>query len=224
MSRSPTLSNRPEGKAPMTPKSPTRPRDGRQLRREGQRWTRWLHVYSSMIALLVVLFFSFTGLTANHPEWTFGLDDVTETSSGDLPDTFIAADGSVDFLVVSEYLRVEHDVDGDVVDYGVTDIDGYISYRGPGYSADVFFDVESGSYELNVEEQGLVAVLNDLHKGRNTNSSWNWLIDISAIFLIAISVTGLVLQLFLSRRRKTALTVAAVGGLATLALLLIAVN
>ena len=33
---------------------------------------RWIHVYTSMISLLIVLFFGLTGITLNHPKWTFG--------------------------------------------------------------------------------------------------------------------------------------------------------
>ncbi len=44
------------------------------VKRETHRWARLIHVYTSMIALLVVLFFAVTGLTLNHPEWTFGSD------------------------------------------------------------------------------------------------------------------------------------------------------
>ena len=35
-----------------------------------QKWARILHAYSSMLCLLVVLFFSVTRLTLNHPNWT----------------------------------------------------------------------------------------------------------------------------------------------------------
>lgn len=195
-----------------------------KLRREGQKWTRWLHVYSSMIALLVVLFFAATGITLNHPEWTFGLDPVAESFSGTLPDAAVSEDGSVDFLVVNEYLRSEYGVDGEVSDYGVDATGGSISYRGPGYGADVFFDLETGEYQLTVEQQGLIAVLNDLHKGRDTASSWNWLIDASGVFLVVIALTGLGLQLFLSKRRRVALTVAGIGTLITLTLVIVAVT
>lgn len=177
-----------------------------------------------MIALLVVLFFSATGLTLNHPEWTFGIDPVTDTVTGYLPEDAVSTDGVVQFLVVSDFLRQEHGVEGEVSDYGVTGTEGYISYRGPGYKADAFFDTTTGSYQVNVEQQGLVAVLNDLHKGRDTASSWNWLIDASAVFLLVISLTGLVLQLFLSKRRKMALTVAGLGTALTVGLMLLAVS
>lgn len=223
MLRYPTVSDSP----PATTERPNwvaTQRRGRRLRRDGQKWTRWLHVYSSMIALLVVLFFAVTGLTLNHPEWTFGLDPVAESATGTLPSGSIADDGTVEWLAVSDYLRNQYDVDGEVSDYGTTGSEGYISYRGPGYSADVFFDTDTGSFQLDVEQEGLIAVLNDLHMGRDTTSAWNWLIDASAVFLIVISVTGIVLQLFLSKRRRLALTIAGVGALITLGLILIAVS
>lgn len=193
-------------------------------RRKGQKWTRWLHVYSSMVALMVVLFFSITGLTLNHPEWTFGIDPVAETVSGSLPDGAVDENGTVDFLVVSDYLRDQYGISGDVTDYGITGTEAYISYRGPGYKADAFLDTSTESYEVYVEQQGVIAVLNDLHKGRDTSSAWNWVIDVSAVFLILVSLTGLVLQLFLSKRRRPALTVAGLGALLAVGLMLVAVT
>ncbi len=183
----------------------------------GQKWTRLAHVYTSMIALLVVLFFGITGLTLNHPSWTLGFDPSRSTTSGTLPEGAIARDGTVEFLRVSEYLRAEEDVRGSVTDFGAEDGEGRISYRGPGYAAEVTFEIESGRYEVAAERQGFIGVMNDLHKGRDTNTSWSWLIDVSAVFLVAISATGLILQLFLKRRRTSALVVAAVGVTATVA-------
>lgn len=201
-----------------------RPKTRGKLWRDGQKWTRLTHVYVSMVALLVVLFFSATGLTLNHPEWTFGVDPVTSTYDGSLPDGSIADDGIPAYLVISDYLRDLYDITGQVSDYGTTGNQGYISYAGPGYSADVFFDSDTGEYQVTVVQQGLIGVLNDLHKGRDTVSSWSWLIDASAILLIVVSLTGLGLQLFLSKRRRLALTLAGAGTLITTALVLVAIN
>ena len=33
---------------------------------------RWLHTYISLVTLLIVLFFSITGFTLNHAEWSSG--------------------------------------------------------------------------------------------------------------------------------------------------------
>lgn len=208
----------------MTPAAPPPARGTSKLWRDTQKWTRWLHTYASMLALLVVLFFGFTGVTLNHPDWTFGFGPTEETVSGTLPADWQTADGSVEFLTVSEFLRSEHAIRGEVTDFGQTSADGFISYRGPGYSADAFFDLGTESYEITVEQQGWVGILNDLHKGRDTVSSWNWLIDVSGIFLVAIAITGLALQLLLRKRRRSALTVAGIGTLITVLLTVIAVT
>ena len=185
------------------------------------RWMRWLHVYTSMISLIVVLFFGITGLTLNHPDWTFG--DATDRTShtGTLPAGFRTGD-AIDFLVVSEYIRDEYGVNGNVTDHGVSGQEGTISYKAPGYAADLFFDTESGDYTLDIEQQGFVGVMNDLHKGRDAPGSWKWVIDLSAGLLVLVSVTGLGIQLFQRKRRTRALVFAGLGLVTTIVLVWVA--
>ena len=57
--------------------------------------------------------------------------------------------------------------------------------------------------------------MNDLHKGRDTSAAWKWVIDVSAGFLVVISLTGIGMQLFLRKRRTRALLFAAGGLIAT---------
>ncbi len=185
--------------------------DTATLKRQTHSWARWLHVYASMICLVVVLFFSVTGLTLNHPGWTLGDDPTTETHDGTFPFD-IVDDGEVDFLAISEYVRSEFDVGGTVTSHDIVGTDGAITYRNPGYSADLFFDTSSGSFDLSIEQSGAVAVMNDLHKGRDTAPFWRWVIDISAAALVLISLTGLCMQFFLRKRRTSALSLAAGGG------------
>ncbi len=181
--------------------------------RDLQRWSRWAHVYTSMTALLVVLFFAVTGLTLNHPSWTFGDDVDTMTYHGVLPFAATAPDAGVAFLSASEYVRATHGVKGRVDSFGELNGKATIAYRDPAYSAELFFDLHRGTYELTVQQQGWVAVMNDLHKGRDTASSWRWVIDVSAGLLVVVSLTGLVLQVSLRKRRRLALTTAGVATL-----------
>lgn len=169
-----------------------------------------MHVYTSMVCLLLVLFFSVTGLTLNHPSWTLGGSGSRQTVSGTLPADFKSGD-TVDWLRVAEFLRSSHGLRGQVSDHGENGGEGTISFRAPGYGADGFFDIGTGNYQLTVTSQGMLAVFNDLHKGRDTTSSWRWLIDLSAILLVVISLTGLTLQFFLRKRRFRALSVAGAG-------------
>lgn len=175
----------------------------------GQHWTRVVHVYTSMACFLVVLFFSVTGLTLNHPTWTLGGAGSETTEQGSLPTTWKSND-TVNWLTVAEFLRSEHSLRGAVSNYQSNATDGSITFKGPGYEADAFIDVAAGSYEITIASQGPLGALNDLHKGRDSSSSWRWLIDASAILLIVISLSGLILQLFLRRRRRNAMW--AVGG------------
>jgi len=182
---------------------------------------RWLHVYTSMVSLIIVLFFGVTGLTLNHPSWTLGDDTDRTTFTGELPADSVA-DGRVDFLTVSEFIRSEHGVSGEVTEHDLTGNDGTISYRGPGYAADLSFAVDSGTYRLTVEQQGFVGVMNDLHKGRDAPGSWKWVIDVSAGLLVLVSVTGLGIQLFQRKRRTRALVFAALGLVVTILFTIVA--
>jgi len=66
---------------------------------------------------------------------------------------------------------------------------------------------------LSVTRMGFVAVINDLHKGRDSGAGWSLLVDLSAILMIVVSVTGLVLILFLRRHLVNGLLIAATGAL-----------
>jgi hypothetical protein len=70
---------------------------------------------------------------------------------------------------------------------------------------------------------GVIAVLNDLHKGRDTGLAWSILIDASAIVLTFISLTGLVLLFYLKLHRIPGLAVAIIGTIIVLALFLLGV-
>ena len=56
---------RDEAVQPIAP----RVRRRRPLRLRVHTVLRWLHIYTSMVSLLVVLFFAATGVTLNHPDW-----------------------------------------------------------------------------------------------------------------------------------------------------------
>ncbi len=182
---------------------------------------RWLHVYTSMISLIVVLFFGITGLTLNHPSWTLGDATDRATYTGTLPTGF-QVNGTVDFLTVSEFVRSKYSVSGEVSGHDLAGNEGSISYRAPGYAADLFFEVDSAAYQLVVEQQGFVGVMNDLHKGRDAPGSWKWVIDISAGLLVLVAVTGLGIQVFQRKRRTRALLFAAGGLVLTIVLLFFA--
>jgi uncharacterized protein len=182
---------------------------------QAHKWSRIVHVYTSMISLVLVAFFSLTGITLNHPDWTIGSPS-RQVVKGTLPKTWKPG-AAVDWLATAESLRAKHSLRGSVDNHTESETSDSISFKAPGYAADAFIDPTDGSYELTIDQPGLLATLNDLHKGRDANSNWKWLIDTIGVLLVVISMTGLLLQLFLRKRRSSALASAAVGTALSLA-------
>lgn len=93
-----------------------------------------------------------------------------------------------------------------------------IAFKGAGYSADATIDRATGVYELRETRLGFVAIINDLHQGRDTGAGWSLVIDLSAVLMIAVSLTGMVLVYFVKRRFVRGMILAAAGaGLSYLA-------
>ncbi|HET7187610.1 MAG TPA: PepSY-associated TM helix domain-containing protein [Gemmatimonadaceae bacterium] len=206
----------------LTDEHPTiepRPRRTRPLRLRVHTVLRWLHIYTSMVSLVVVLFFAATGVTLNHPDWLAA--ERTHEVTGTLPATWKTANG-VDWMVVSEYLRATRGVHGTVAERTADDRQAALTFRAPGYSADCFIDVRDGSYKLTTSYQGAVGVLNDLHRGRDAGSAWAWLIDVAGVFLVVLSVTGLGLLWYLKKVRLKGFVTLVAGAMLLLVLAMIA--
>ncbi|WP_084474819.1 PepSY-associated TM helix domain-containing protein [Deinococcus pimensis] len=197
----------------------TRPaRRPRTVRQRLNAWLRVTHVYTSMISLMVVLFFALTGITLNHPDLTFGDDGKRTQVEGALPASWRDGD-KVNWLVVVEELRARYDLRGRASDERVDGDEASVSFHAPGYGADAFIDVKTGKYQLSVDAQGLVGVLNDFHRGRDAGAAWSWVIDLSGAFLTLVSLTGLALLVYLRKVRVKALAVMAAGTLAMIAIM-----
>jgi uncharacterized protein len=176
--------------------------------------SRWLHIYLSMASFAILLFFAVTGLTLNHAERFSARQRITQIKGRVKSDWIKAEDAAVDKLAVVEHLRQAHGIKGALSDFRLDESEAAVSFKGPGYAADAFINRETGEYELTETRSGLVAALNDLHKGRDAGRAWSWLIDASAVLMTLVSLTGLVLIWFVKRRRLSGLMLAGVCGVA----------
>jgi hypothetical protein len=167
-----------------------------------------------------VLFFAITGVTLNHPTWFGASVPTTQTATGTLPVSVIS-NGTADPLAVSEYLRANAGVTGQVTQHNETAVGGSIDYEGPGSAASVDYTTSTRVYNLRTTSYGLVGTLNDLHKGRHAGSSFAWLIDISGGLLTLVALTGLTLQLYIRRSRRLGLMLAGAGAVAATVLMVI---
>lgn len=219
----------------------------KKIKRLTASWLRWLHIYASMFGLAVTLFFGATGVTLNHPDW-FGESATTATDTGKFDPEWVkyqrpaepanrdsSGDSSSDSpappdeligvarLEIVEMLRTTHGVTGALGELSGDDREIRVTFKGPGYAADAVIDRSTGEYSLTQNRFGLVAILNDLHKGRDSGPVWSLLVDISAVLLCFISVTGLGLIFFLKLRRMPGVAIAILGTIASVAVYYLAV-
>ncbi|MCA9140542.1 MAG: PepSY-associated TM helix domain-containing protein [Planctomycetales bacterium] len=209
---------------PTQPKKRSTNSRGKRINRFLASWSRWIHIYLSMVSLVAILFFSVTGITLNHPDWFFA--ESTAQSTGTLnaawlnngngpPPDWDEPDDSyaVSKLEVAEHLRATHSLRGTVSDFLVFEDECEVTFQGPGYAAIAKLSRETGDYTLDVTSNDLVTVMNDLHKGRHTNASWSWVIDLSAVVGTLVAISGFILIFFLRLKRTTGIVTAAVGAL-----------
>jgi hypothetical protein len=163
-----------------------------------------------MASFAILFFFAVTGLTLNHPDWFGDRQQVTQ-HKGAVQAAWVSGK-DVAKLEIAEFLRKSHGIKGTVADFRVDDSQCSVSFKGPGYSADAFIDRQTGKYEVTETRLGFVAVMNDLHKGRDTGPTWSLIIDFSAVLMALLSLTGILLMYFLKRKRFSGFTTAVVGG------------
>ena len=201
---------------------------------------RWLHIYLSMFGLASVLFFSVTGLTLNHPDWFFAGAESRVEAAGQIDPKWLHVDSpapssssgeeqesdpsrGVARLEIVEHLRKTHGVRGALTEFRAEETECLVTFKGPGYAADAFIDRATGRYNVSQTYHGVLAVINDLHKGRDTGPAWSALIDVSAVLMTLISLTGLVLLFYLKLRRVPGLVVTLIGAVAVAAVYLLGV-
>jgi hypothetical protein len=174
---------------------------------------RWLHIYLSMVSFGILFFFAVTGLTLNHPDWVFGTRAATTDLRGKLDPKWVAPGeaAAVAKLEVVEHLRRAHGVKGLLGEFRIEAGECAVTFKGPGYSADARIYRATGAYELTVTRLGWVAIVNDLHKGRDSGGGWSLVIDLSAGLMIVVSLTGMVLVYFVKRRFVSGVMVAVTG-------------
>lgn len=173
---------------------------------------RWLHIYLSMVSFAILFFFAVTGLTLNHADWFFSARDATTRTNGELTPAWVAGtDANVAKLEIVEHLRARQHAKGAVGEFRIEPAECDVVFKGPGYSAEARIDRQTGKYEFSETRFGFVAVLNDLHKARDTGAGWSLVVDLSAGLMIAVSLTGMVLIYFVKRRFVSGVVTAVVG-------------
>lgn len=185
------------------------------LRRKLIAASRAVHVYASLLALALLLFFAATGFMLNHPD-AFGLSAGTSTEQqGAFPPELL---GSADQAAVVDRLRRDHAPLGTLDSYDASDEEVRAVFKSPGRRQEVVVTRETGALRLTRETTGLAGRLADLHKGAAAGEGWKRLLDAASIGLALISLTGLLFWFALPRKRRLGVAALLLGAVLTIAL------
>lgn len=186
-----------------------------------QKFIRLLHSYSSMLVLLLLLFFAITGITLNHPDSLYSTaGKYSRQQTVSLPAQFKLAqlpqtehEQALLASQLRDWLRQEHDVKASEFSYLIEPESLLLEmdFKRPAGYASVIVDFNEHTAELDMEFGGYLALLNDLHKGRYAGFSWKMLIDATAIACIIFALTGFYLILKQNSRRSIGNCLAMLG-------------
>ena len=181
-------------------------------RRDFYRHSRYVHGWLSAFAFLTLLFFSVTGLLLNHPEW-YEPAKTEQTTQLILPESILKSikqqENPSDTIL--NYVRQQQNVVGRYQSSEVMDNEVMIRLESPAGATDIWVMADTGETEITQKPASTVSMLNDLHRGKNSGLAWSWLIDISAIIVIALSLVGYILFLSIKTRLVTHLVLTAVS-------------
>jgi uncharacterized protein len=176
-------------------------------------WLKQLHTWhwtSAAVSLAGMFGFALTGVTLNHGELVPAKPVVVDRSAT-LPASLMhllrtapqAANAPVPAAVAEAVEQLAGlDPSGRVAEW--SDDEVYVAMPRAGGDAWVSINRESGEIKAETTDQGVIALLNDLHKGRNTGLAWRLFIDVFAAAAMIFTVTGLVLLHWHAKhRRKT---------------------
>ncbi|MHA6719681.1 PepSY-associated TM helix domain-containing protein [Sphingomonas sp. RS6] len=175
-------------------------------------WLKQLHTWhwmSSAISLIGLLLFAITGFTLNHAADIEGSPTSIERAA-QLPASLqpmVRPDDAPDTKkplppAVASWLGTALDMPATgVAEWSADEI--YLPLPRPGGDGWIAIERESGKVTSEVTSRGWIAYLNDLHKGRNSGSTWKWFIDVFAFACLVFTLTGLVLLWMHARHRKS---------------------
>lgn len=175
--------------------------------------SRAVHIYLTMLGLLVMLLFGVTGFTINREEWFGAATPRVSESATEVPPALIAQH---DALRIVELLRRTFQIHGAVANYDEVENEIGIAFKEPGQIWEISIDKTTGHAAAHHEVYNFAALINNLHRGRYTGAAWSWVIDGSAALIVLACLTGFVLWLALPRRRRLGIAFLVLGTLGTM--------
>lgn len=188
---------------------------GPRVRRAPNRinWVRHLHTWhwmSSAICLVGLILFAATGITLNNAQTfereephiqrrtdkvpTAVLERMAQAAKLDPPQLPREADA---------WLRSAYGITAASRRLDWSDGELNLSVPRPGGSTSLRVDLKSGELAFERTDRGVIAYLNDLHKGRHAGPGWGWFLDIFAGAALLSAFTGLLILIRQSSMRRS---------------------
>lgn len=167
--------------------------------RELVRWARTVHLYVTLFALAVVLFFSVTGFMLNHEDWFVPPTSFDHTRTGTMPTDILEGP---DKLAVAELLRKDYGAVGLVSSFDTEEDHVRVVFKRPGTEVEAMIQRENGESEVTIRTRGLFAIMLDLHRGKSTGTVWSVVIDATCVVMLILAVTGLIMWYSLKGRGR----------------------
>ncbi|AOW77344.1 hypothetical protein A3Q34_11020 [Colwellia sp. PAMC 20917] len=176
-----------------------------QINKSTLSFSRLIHVYVSMALLSLLLFFSVTGITLNHPEWF-------RDSKADVVERALMIDLSMiknppltPLQIVNVSTAIEQklsvSLNNTILESSQDEL--FFSIKRAGKNTAITLDLVSGELFFEETDYGWWALMNDLHKGRNTSVFWGWIIDITSLLCILFALSGFILAMPQRRFNRT---------------------
>ena len=176
-----------------------------QINKNTLSLSRLIHVYVSMALLTLLLFFSVTGITLNHPEWFSEYQAEIEEAELVI-DLKLINNPPLSLQQITQVVAVVEQkltisLSNAVIES--TNDELFFSIKKAGENTAITLDLTSGELFFERTDYGLWALLNDLHKGRNTSVFWGWIIDITSVLCIVFAISGFILAMPQRRFNRT---------------------
>ncbi|TWX58496.1 PepSY-associated TM helix domain-containing protein [Colwellia hornerae] len=176
-----------------------------QINKSTLSFSRLIHIYVSMALLSLLLFFSVTGITLNHPEWF-------RDSKADVVERALMIDLSMienppltpqQIVKVSTAIeqKLSISLNNTILESSQDEL--FFSIKRAGKNTAITLDLVSGELFFEETDYGWWALMNDLHKGRNTSVFWGWIIDITSLLCILFALSGFILAMPQRRFNRT---------------------
>lgn len=170
------------------------------LRLAARKWARTLHIYLSMLGLMLLVFFAVTGFMLNNRDW-FGLDQVVTTiRRGVLPPQLLAAQPA-DRLAVVEKLRADFHITGALDSFDDAEEELRVTFKSPARKAEAVIRRPDGQCVVTFETRGALARISELHRGEDAGTAWRWVIDVTSVLVLLTTATGVTLWLIMPKWR-----------------------